>query len=159
MRIANFAVYRAVPIEAENMTIVTRPAGRPGESTAKFSAKYGQSTAVAIFDGVFVPWDRVFLAGQWEHAQFLTSTYATHHRHTCIRARAGFGDLLIGTGVLMIESNGLDPDKSPHLRNDLVEMIKTIEGFYACGVAASVHGFKDPSGVYQPDSVFAHAPR
>jgi len=30
------------------------------------------------------------------HAGFLAATYATHHRHSCIGARAGFGDLLIG---------------------------------------------------------------
>ena len=153
---ADFAVCCAVPIDAKNLTIVARPAGRPGENAAKFSAKYGQSTGVAIFDDVFVPWDRVFLAGEWQHSQFLTSTYATHHRHSCIGARAGFGDLLIGAGVLMIEANGLDPDRAPHLRNDLVELIKIVEGFYACGVAASVYGYKDPSGVYQPDGVFAN---
>ena len=153
---ADFAVCCAVPIDAENLTIVSRPAGRPGENAAKFSAKYGQSTGVAIFDDVFVPWDKVFLAGEWEHSQFLTSSYATHHRHSCIGARAGFGDLLIGAGVLMIESNGLDPDRAPHLRDDLVELIKIVEGFYACGVAASVYGFKDPSGVFQPDGVFAN---
>lgn len=153
---ADFAVCCAVPIDAKNLTIVARPAGRPGENAAKFSAKYGQSTGVAIFDDVFVPWDRVFLAGEWQHAQFLTSTYATHHRHSCIGARAGFGDLLIGAGVLMIEANGLDPERAPHLRNDLVELIKIVEGFYACGVAASVYGFKDPSGVFQPDGVFAN---
>lgn len=153
---ADFAVCCAVPIDAKNLTIVARPAGRPGENAAKFSAKYGQSTGVAIFDDVFVPWDRVFLAGEWQHAQFLTSTYATHHRHTCIGARAGFGDLLIGAGVLMIEANGLDPERAPHLRNDLVELIKIVEGFYACGVAASVYGFKDPSGVFQPDGVLAN---
>jgi 4-hydroxybutyryl-CoA dehydratase/vinylacetyl-CoA-Delta-isomerase len=153
---ADFAVCCAVPIDAENLTIVARPAGRPGENAAKFSAKYGQSTGVAIFDDVFVPWDKVFLAGEWEHSQFLTSSYATHHRHSCIGARAGFGDLLIGAGVLMIESNGLDADRAPHLRNDLVELFKIVEGFYACGVAASVYGFKDPSGVFQPDGVFAN---
>lgn len=153
---ADFAVCCAVPIDAKNLTIVARPAGRPGENAAKFSAKYGQSTGVAIFDDVFVPWDKVFLAGEWEHSQFLTSSYATHHRHSCIGARAGFGDLLIGAGVLMIESNGLDADRAPHLRDDLVELIKIVEGFYACGVAASVYGFKDPSGVFQPDGVFAN---
>ena len=153
---ADFAVCCAVPIDAENLTIVARPAGRPGEDAAKFSAKYGQSTGVALFDDVFVPWDRVFLGGEWQHAQFLTSTYATHHRHTCIGARAGFGDLLIGAGVLMIESSGLDADRTPHLRNDLVELIKIVEGFYACGVAASVYGFQDPSGAFQPDGVFAN---
>lgn len=153
---ADFAVCCAVPIDAANLTIVSRPAGRPGESAAKFSARYGQCTAVAIFDDVFVPWDNVFLAGEWQHSQFLTSTYATHHRHSCIGARAGFGDLLIGAGVLMIEANGLDAGRQPHLRNDLVELIKIVEGFYACGAAASVYGFRDPSGNFQPDGVFAN---
>jgi 4-hydroxybutyryl-CoA dehydratase / vinylacetyl-CoA-Delta-isomerase len=153
---ADFAVCCAVAIDAENLTIVSRPAGRPGENAAKFSAKYGQCTAVAIFDDVFVPWERVFLAGEWDHSQFLTSTYATHHRHSCIGARAGFGDLLIGAGVLMIEANGLDASRQPHLRNDLVELIKIVEGFYACGVAASVYGFGDPCGNFQPDGVFAN---
>ena len=153
---AEFAVCCAVPIDAENLTIVSKPAGRPGENAAKFSAKYGQCTAVAIFDDVFVPWEHVFLAGEWDHSQFLTSTYATHHRHSCIGARAGFGDLLIGAGVMMIEANGLDAERHPHMRNDLVELIKIVEGFYACGAAASIYGFQDPSGVHQPDGVFAN---
>jgi 4-hydroxybutyryl-CoA dehydratase / vinylacetyl-CoA-Delta-isomerase len=153
---ADFAVCCAVPVDAENLTIVSRPAGRPGENAAKFSAKFGQCTSVAIFDDVFVPWECVFMAGEWAHAQFLTSTYATHHRHSCIGARAGFGDLLIGAGVLMIEANGLDAERQPHLRNDLVELIKIVEGFYACGVAASVYGFKDASENFQPDGVFAN---
>lgn len=153
---ADFALCCAVPIDADGITIVARKAGRPGEAAAKFSARYAQTTGVVIFDDVFVPYDRVFMDGQWQHAQFLTTTYATHHRHSCIGARAGFGDLLIGAGVMMIESNGLDADRSPHLRNDLVELIKIVEGFYACGVAASVYGFQDPSGVFQPDGVFAN---
>ena len=93
---ADFAVCCAVPVDAEGVTIISRPAGRPGESAAKFSARYGQCTAVVQFDDVFVPWERVFADGQYEEAGFLTTSYATHHRHSCIGARAGFGDLLIG---------------------------------------------------------------
>lgn len=33
------------------------------------------------------------------------------HRHTCMGADAGFGDLLIGTGTLMCDVNGFDPGK------------------------------------------------
>ncbi|WFU66764.1 MULTISPECIES: hypothetical protein [Bradyrhizobium] len=40
------------------MTIIARPVGRPGEASAKFSAKYGQSVGVVIFDDVFVPQPR-----------------------------------------------------------------------------------------------------
>ena len=153
---ADYAVCCAVPLDAEGVTITARAAGRPGESAAKFSARYGQSTGVVMFDDVFVPWDRVFLAGEWEHSQFLTTTYATHHRHSCVGARAGFGDLLIGAGVLMCEANGLAPEATPHLRDRLVELIKIVEGFFACGVAASTYGQRDTSGNVQPEPVFAN---
>ncbi len=153
---ADFAVCCAVPLDADGLTIVARPAGRPGEAAAKFSGRYGQSTGVAIFDRVFVPWDRVFLAGEWEHSGLLTRSYATHHRHTCIAARAGFGDLLIGAGALMTEANGIDLDAASNLREAMVDLIKIVEGFYACGVAASVYGGADESGVHTPETVFSN---
>ncbi len=153
---AAFAVCCAVPVDADGVTIVARPAGRPGEAAAKFSATYGQSTGVVLFDDVFVPWDRVFLAGEHAEAGFLTTSYATHHRHSCIGARAGFGDLLIGAGLMMIEANGLDPDRHGHIRDAMVDLIKIVEGFFACGVAASVYGMKDPAGSIMPDTVFAN---
>lgn len=153
---ADFAVCCAVPVDAEGVTIVARKAGRPGQADALFSGKYGQTTGVVRFDDVFVPWDRVFMAGETAEAGFATTSYATHHRHTCIGARAGFGDLLIGAGALMIEANGLSADDHPHIRAEMVELIKIVEGFYACGVAASVYGTKDPAGNVMPDPVFAN---
>jgi 4-hydroxybutyryl-CoA dehydratase / vinylacetyl-CoA-Delta-isomerase len=142
--------------DSPGVTIVARPAGRPGESAAKFSAKYGQSTGVVVFEDVFVPHDRVFLAGETEEGGFLTTCYATHRRHSCIAARAGFGDLLIGAAALMIEANGLDPERHDHIRESMVELITITESFYACGVAASVYCTKDPSGSAMPDAVFSN---
>jgi 4-hydroxybutyryl-CoA dehydratase/vinylacetyl-CoA-Delta-isomerase len=142
--------------------MVARPAGRPGEKNehgaALFSRRYGQSTAVLVFDRVAVPWERVFYDGEWEHSHELTYSYATHHRQSCIAARAGFGDLLIGAGALMCEANGFpDPGRVSSLREPMVELIKIVEGFYACGVAASVYGTADPlSGHFMPEPVFAN---
>ena len=152
----DFAVCCAVPVDAPGVTIVARPAGRPGEASAKFSAKYGQSVGVVIFDDVFVAHDRVFLAGETEEGGFLTRSYATHHRHSCIGARAGFGDLLIGAGALMIEANGLEAERHGHIREAMVELITIIESFYACGVASSVYCTKDPAGSVMPDAVFSN---
>ncbi len=152
----DFAVCCAVPIDADGLTIISRPAGRPGEKAARFSGKYGQATAVCIFEDVFVPWDRVFLAGEWHETGNLVTSYAAHHRHSCIGARAGFGDLLIGAGALMSEANGLDADKVGHIRESMVELIKIVEGFFACGVAASVYGVEGRSGAWQPEPVFAN---
>jgi len=153
---ADFAVCCAVPVDAPGVTIIARPAGRPGEKAATFSGRYGQSTGVVVFDDVFVPHDRVFLAGEVEEAGLATITYATHHRHSCIGARAGFGDLLIGAGALMVEANGLDPDDHGHIRDAMVELITVVESFYACGVAASVYGVDDGAGGVMPDPVFAN---
>ena len=158
---ADFAVCCAVPVDAPGITIVARPAGRPGDKlehgAALFSRKYGQSTGVVMFDRVRVPWERVFYAGEWEHSSALTYHYATHHRHSCIAARAGFGDLLIGAGALMCEANGFDPGEKDNLREPMVELIKIVEGFYACGVAASVYGTRDAhSGTFMPEPVFAN---
>ncbi len=158
---ADFAVCCAVPLDAPGVTVIARPAGRPGEKVehgaALFSRKYGQSTGVVLFDQVFVPWEHVFYEGDWEHSGHLTYSYATHHRHTCIAARAGFGDLLIGAGALMCEANGFDPDKESHLREQMVELITITESFFACGVAASVYGKADEhSGTFIPDPVFSN---
>ena len=158
---ADFAVCCAVPVDAPGITIIARPAGRPGEKVEHgaplFSRKYGQSTGVVMFDKVFVPMDNVFYAGEWEHSGHLTYSYATHHRHTCIAARAGFGDLLIGAGALMCEANGFDPAKETHLREQMVELITITESFFACGVAASVYGKPDEhSKTFMPDPVFSN---
>ncbi|MBI5108360.1 MAG: 4-hydroxyphenylacetate 3-hydroxylase [Rhodocyclales bacterium] len=153
---AEFAVCCAVPIDVVGLTLVARPAGRPGEAAALFSNRYGQSTAVCLFDKVFVPWERVFLAGEWRHSEELTYAYATHHRHTCIAARAGYGDLLIGAGTLITEANGLDSEHAHGLREAMTELIKIVEGFYACGVAASVYATAEPAGIAMPDAVFSN---
>jgi hypothetical protein len=39
---------------------------------------------------------------------------------------------------------------------NMIEADKIVEGFYACGVAASVYGKIDASGVTMPDAVFAN---
>ncbi len=49
---ADFAVCCAVPIDA----------------AAIFGGRYGQSTGVCVFEDVFVPWQSVFMSGEWQHA-------------------------------------------------------------------------------------------
>jgi 4-hydroxybutyryl-CoA dehydratase/vinylacetyl-CoA-Delta-isomerase len=56
----------------------------------------------------------------------------------------------------MTEANGIDLDVAPNLRERMVDLIKIVEGFYACGVAASVYCVSDSSGVALPDAVFAN---
>lgn len=153
---SEFAVACAVPVDADGVTIIARPAGRPGQPGAKFSAVFAQSVGIVHFENVFVPWEKVFIDGQIDAAKHLTHSFASHHRHSCIGARAGFGDLLIGAGALMLEANGLSYDSAPHLADRMTQLIRMVEGFYACGVASCIYGDADESGTARPQQVFAN---
>lgn len=149
----DYAVSFAVPVDAPGIKIIAKPAGRPEDADAPFSSNFGQSTALVIFNDVFVPWDRVFLCGEWEYTGKLAEAFANHHRHSCIGARAGLGDMIIGASALMAEYNGLPHTDVPHIRRNLGELIRITEGFYATGVAASVYGRKTVAGNFVPDAV------
>lgn len=153
---ADYAVSFAIPIDAPGVELVSREAGRPGQSGAPLTSRYGQATAQILFDDVLVPWDRVFLAGEWQLAGSLTESFATHHRLSCIGARAGLGDMLIGATASLAESNGLDTQKTGHVRDKIADLIRYVESFYACGVTASVFGNETRAGSFIPDPIYAN---
>ena len=109
---ADFAVCCAVPCDADGVTIVARPAGTPGrEGGAVLEQVRPVDRRRRLRPRLRRRGSASSSPARWEHSSRLTYSYATHHRHTCIAARAGFGDLLIGAGALMCEANGFDPGK------------------------------------------------
>ena len=80
---------------------MSRPAGRPGEAAAKFSGKYGQSTAVCLFDRVFVPWERVFAAGEWDCASEILYNYTALEQN--VARVAGEADVVY---ALVLDADG-----------------------------------------------------
>ena len=131
--------------------------GRPGVRARSRSTARRSSRASTVNQPEWSSSTKCSCLGDWEFSGDITYNYATHHRHSCIGARAGFGDLLIGAGALMCEANGLDPNKKVNLRDPMVELIKITEGFYACGVAASVYALKDTySKSFMPEPVYSN---
>ena len=152
----DYAVAFAIPVDAKGIEMVSREAGRPNDSSAELSSKYGQATAMILFDDVVIPWERVFLAGEWKFAGSLTESFATHHRLSCIGCRAGLGDMVIGASAKMAEYNGLDPNRVSHVRDKITDLIKYVESFYACGVTSSVFGKETQAGNFCPDPVYSN---
>lgn len=150
---SDYALSFAVRVDAPGIKMIAKPAGRPEDKEAVFSSNYGQSTALIIFNDVFIPWENVFLCGEWEYAGLLAESFANHHRQSCIGARAGLGDMIIGAAALMSEYNGLPHDEVKHIKANMAELIRITEGFYATGIAAAVQGKKTAGGNYVPDPV------
>jgi 4-hydroxybutyryl-CoA dehydratase/vinylacetyl-CoA-Delta-isomerase len=152
---ADHAVAAVVPIDAPGLRVISRPAGRTDPRSSPFSASYGQATAMLLFDDVLVSWERVLLCGEHALAGRLAEAFANHHRHSCIGCRAALGDIVIGAAVEMATANGLSVHRG-HLRSCLAQLIGIVEGFYACGIAASVRGHRTAAGNWIPDGVYAN---
>jgi aromatic ring hydroxylase len=105
----------------------------------------GSTDSYMVFDNCFVPWERVFLAGEWQHGGVLALLFALFHRHSYSGCKPAIGDVILGGAALAAEMNNIQ--KAPHVREKLAEIIMTTELGYAAGYTASDLGKPE---VYMP---------
>lgn len=98
----------------------------------------GSTDSYMIFDNCFIPWERVFLAGEWQHGGTLALLFALFHRHSYSGCKPAIGDVILGTAALAAEVNNIQ--KESHVREMLAEIIMTTELGYAAGFTASELG-------------------
>ncbi len=153
----DYAVSFALPIDTRGIIHVY---GRGGLEDRQLGGvdigniNYSKFVPLVIFDDVFVPWDRVFMCGEYEFAAPLVSLFADYHRQSHGGCKCGIADVLVGAAATMAEYNGVA--NVSHIRHKLTEMIKTGETMYGCSLAASIESKKTDSGVYAVDSALAN---
>ncbi len=118
------------------------------------NVEFGKFAPMVIFDDVFVPWEKVFLCGEYEYAGEMVRNFGNYHRHSHGGCKCGVGNVLIGAAAMAAEYNGL-PNVS-HINNKLAEMLKVTEAIYGCSIAASVESTITPSGIYNVDPVLSN---
>jgi aromatic ring hydroxylase len=145
----DYAVAFAVPGDWEGLKqVVTIHNLRPRE-VYKRGFVPGATDSYMIFEDCFVPWDRVFLAGEHLHGGVLALLFALFHRHSYSGCKPAIGDVILGTAALAAEMNNIH--KKPHVREKLAEIIQTGELGYAAGYTASDLGKPE---VYIPGTGF-----
>lgn len=145
----DYAVSFAIPSDTERLIYIY---GRQSCDLRKLdgseidlgNARYGGQEAMIVFDDVFVPWERVFMTGQYEFAWPLVNRFSAYHRQSYGGCKAGVGDVLIGAAATIAEYNGVAG--ASHIRDKIVEMNHLNETLYACGIGCSAEGCKTPSG-------------
>jgi 4-hydroxybutyryl-CoA dehydratase/vinylacetyl-CoA-Delta-isomerase len=155
----DYAVSFSVPANAPGVFYIY---GRQSCDTRKVeenvldvgNAQYGGQEALMVFDDVFVPWDRVYMAGEIEFSGALVERFAGFHRQSYGGCKSGVGDVLIGAAALAADMNGVA--KASHIKDKLIEMNHLNETLYACGVACSAEGSRMPAGNYQIDMLLAN---
>ncbi len=133
-----YALAFAIPANTKGLKLISRPMKAVEEAIKDPSFIMGrmnvENETLTVFDDVFVPWERVFMAGEWPFAGPLAITFPIFHRFTAISYRAAMADLLIGVAKLLAEFNGVD-NKS-HIRRDVVEVIKYKELLRSTAIAS-----------------------
>lgn len=155
---SDWAVSFAIPADADGIKNIARVTDT--RSRAKLKAPYNQfgaSEAMIVFDDVFVPWERVFMCGEWEFAGRLALTFANLHRHSYSGCKPAVTDIIMGAISLVAEYNGVG--NAPHVRDALTELMIIAELAYAAGIAASVKAKPTSSGIYEPDFLYSNAGR
>ena len=155
----DYAVSFAVPADAEGITYIL---GRQSCDTRKLEGgtidvgnhQFGGHEALMVFENVFVPWEDVFMCGEYEYSGMLVERFAGYHRQSYGGCKVGVGDVLIGATALAADYNGAA--KASHVKDKLIEMTHLNETLYACGVSCSCEGSKTASGTYLIDLMLAN---
>lgn len=119
----DYAVVFATPINAPGIKLLTSP---PYHSDRGEEAMWnwpisgrgaGVSECMIVFDDVFVPWNRVFMCGEWEFTRDQAYMFGVFHRlfGTCHKVIST--EQIAGAAKLMAEYNGID--KYPHIQEKL----------------------------------------
>ncbi len=155
----DYAVAFAIPADTRGIVMIF---GRQASDTRKLedgqldvgNREFGGHEAVIILDDVLVPWERVFMAGEYAFSGLLVERFAGYHRQSYGGCKAGVGDVVIGAAQSLAQYQGTD--KASHIKDKIVEMIHLNETMYACGIACSAEGKPTASGTYLIDPILAN---
>jgi 4-hydroxybutyryl-CoA dehydratase/vinylacetyl-CoA-Delta-isomerase len=156
---ADYAVYFAAPADAEGISYIY---GRQSCDTRKLEGgeidvgnhQFGGHEALMVFDNLFVPWENVFMCGEYDFSGLLVERFAGYHRQSYGGCKVGVGDVLIGAAALAADYNGAS--KASHVKDKLIEMMHLNETLFSCGIACSAQGHKTASGTYLIDLLLAN---
>lgn len=158
---APYAVAFAAPTDEKGITYIMQhntadALAYTGDERDLGNLRYGGgfgSTSLMIFDDVFIPNERVFMAGEWEFMRVGVMNMGLIARMWQSGCRPALIELLAGACAAIAEANGVA--KAYHIRNKLIDM--TIHSHTVWGLALASAYMGKPaasgSGMVYPDSL------
>ena len=133
---ADYALAFAIPVNTKGIKMVGRPFHSritPLEFPNSRAVRV-HTDALIIFDDVFVPWERVFLCGEWKYSATLVYNFALMHRRTGCAYRIPMSEQFLGVAKAIAEYNGIA--NAPHVREKLTDLVIYLETLRSMSRAA-----------------------
>jgi 4-hydroxybutyryl-CoA dehydratase / vinylacetyl-CoA-Delta-isomerase len=152
----DYAVAFAVKPNTPGIRFLAAPRGFG--TTSAFDNPVSSTTkmveTLTVFDDVLVPWERVFMAGEWQTAGELAKTFVEFHRFTAVSYKTPLLELLVGMATLMAEYNGIA--RAAHVRDKLVQLVMYLETVRGLTKAAALE-CQYRQGIAVPGVVYTNA--
>ncbi|WP_319449794.1 MULTISPECIES: 4-hydroxyphenylacetate 3-hydroxylase N-terminal domain-containing protein [unclassified Mycobacterium] len=154
---SDWAVACAVPVNAEGVKIVNTTFAPRGEQQDYWpvSSVHNLAEGFIIFDNVFVPNERVFLAGEVEHSATFAHALGLWERVSGGMHMADAADTLVGFAQLIAEANGVA--KIAHIKDKIAEMVITATLIRGGLEAAIANAETTPEGWVHPNELYTNA--
>lgn len=142
----------AIPCSTTGLKMACRESFDVGHSRFDhpLGSRFEEMDAIAIFDHVLVPWERVFLLGDVDLANDMaqsTNQYL-HSGHQVVTKNVAKAEFIVGLASLML--NTLGSTQLPQVQEKLAELIAYVEVQKACLRAAEADAAIDRWGVMSP---------
>lgn len=150
---ADYAVAFSIPVATEGVKIINRsfaPADL-NEFDYPASAHHSMPEGFVVFDDVLVPWDRVFLAGEWQLAGSFAAALGLWERTLGLAIAANEAEIMVGLADLVTSQQGKERD--PHIQDVIAELICYSEQIRMGLDYAMRHYERTPSGMLHPDTL------
>jgi 4-hydroxybutyryl-CoA dehydratase/vinylacetyl-CoA-Delta-isomerase len=153
----DYAVSFSIPVNTKGVKIINRSFA-PAELNAfdyPASAHHSMPEGFVVFDDVFVPWDRVFLAGEVPLASKLAQSLGLWERTGGVVEAVRLSELFVGLAQLVTEMQGKESD--PMAQASIAELI-TYSEMIRMGLDYACRNFeRTASGMIFPNTLAINA--
>ena len=153
----DYAVSFSIPVATKGVSIINRSFA-PAELNAfdyPASSHHSMPEGFVVFDDVFVPWDRVFLAGEVQLASKLAQSLGLWERTGGVIAAVESSELFVGLAQLVTEMQGKESDMVAQA--SIAELISYAQMLKMSLDYACRHYEKTASGMVYPNTLAINA--
>ena len=142
----------AIPCDTQGLKFQCRESFDLGRShfAHPLGSRFEEMDAIAFFDHVLVPWERVFLLGDVDRCNNMAikTHQFLHSGHQVVTKNVVKCEFILGLANLMVRTLG--SGQLPQVQQMLAEIIENLEVSKACLRAAEADAFVDEWGVTCP---------
>ncbi len=147
----DYAVAFSIPTNAPGVKIINRSFAPPELNPFDYpaSAHHSIPEGMVIFDDVFVPWERVFLAGETQLSGVFARSLGLWERTLGLLEAAERAEMMVGLAHLVTEHQG--KERKPEVMEAISELICYAHVIRTALEAACRRYEKTPSGMVHPN--------